>query len=118
MSESPEQTEPDPHQVVLSTTDSEASAAELANGIVRERLAACVQIVGPITSVFPWEGDVQQDTEWQLWIKTAGDRLEALSRWVQANHPYDVPELVALPVLGGSSEYLKWVTDETRPVRP
>lgn len=115
MSETPEQAEPDPHQVVVTTTDSEAAAESLANGIVRERLGACVQIVGPVTSVYRWQDEVQRDTEWQLWIKTAADRFEALSAWIDENHDYDVPELVALPVLAGNPDYLRWVTEQTRP---
>jgi len=102
------------HQVVITTTDSADAAQTLAKGLVEARLAACVQIVGPIRSVYRWDGAVRNDEEWQCWIKTAGDRVAALTEWIQANHNYDVPEVVALPVLGGSPEYLSWVSAETR----
>lgn len=102
------------HQVVITTTDSEDAAGVLAKGIVGARLAACVQVVGPIRSVYHWDGEVQDDQEWQCWIKTTGDRVAELTEWIKANHSYDVPEVVALPVLGGSPEYLAWVTGETR----
>lgn len=105
----------DAHQVVVTTTDSADAAATLAQGIVAARLAACVQIVGPIRSVYRWDGAVCDDQEWQCWIKTAGDRVEALTEWIMANHRYDVPEVVVLPVRGGNPEYLSWVTAETRP---
>ncbi len=104
----------EPHQVVITTTDSADAAQALATGLVAARLAACVQIVGPIRSVYRWEGAVCDDEEWQCWIKTTGDRVAALTEWIQANHGYDLPEVVALPVLGGSPEYLSWVSAETQ----
>lgn len=90
-------------------------AEELAEGLVYHRLAACVQISSPIKSVYRWEGKIQTDTEWQLWIKTTADRVDALFTWLRDHHSYDVPELVVLPVTAGNPDYLKWVTDETRP---
>jgi periplasmic divalent cation tolerance protein len=103
------------HCAVITTTDSVEAAEELGRGIVEARLGACVQIVGPIRSVYRWEGDVQNDQEWQCWIKTSTDRLDALTEHIKKNHSYDVPEVVALPIVGGSEDYLTWVTDETRP---
>jgi periplasmic divalent cation tolerance protein len=103
------------HCAVITTTDSVGAAEELGRGIVEARLGACVQIVGPIRSVYRWEGDVQNDQEWQCWIKTSTDRLDALTEHIKKNHSYDVPEVVALPIVGGSEDYLTWVTDETRP---
>jgi periplasmic divalent cation tolerance protein len=103
------------HCAVVTTTDSAEAAEELAKGIVDARVGACVQIVGPIRSLYRWEGEVQNEQEWQLWVKTATDRLDALIEYVKAHHSYDVPEVVALPVLGGSGDYLQWVTDEIRP---
>jgi len=104
------------HCAVITTTDSVEAAEELGRGIVEARLGACVQIVGPIRSVYRWEDDVQIDQEWQCWIKTSTDRLGALAEHIKKNHSYDVPEVVALPIVGGSEDYLTWVTDETRPV--
>ena len=102
------------HVIVMSTTDSEQAARQLAADAVRERLAACAQIVGPITSVFRWEGDVQTEAEWRLEFKTAADRSEALRSYIIEHHGYDVPEVVVVPVTAGSPEYLTWVRDETR----
>lgn len=104
------------HQVVITTAGTAEDAERLADAIVEARLAACVQIVGPVLSVYRWDGAVQREREWQCWIKTAGDRVEALTEWIKEHHPYDVPEVVALPVLAGNAEYLSWVTAETRPV--
>lgn len=102
------------HRVVVTTTDSREAAGELAKGLVDARLAACVQVVGPIRSVYRWDGEVQDDQEWQCWIKTTGDRVVELTEWIKANHGYDVPEVLALPVLGGNPEYLAWMTEQTR----
>lgn len=103
------------HCAVITTTDSAEAAEELGRGIVDARLGACVQIVGPIRSLYRWEGSVQNDEEWQCWVKTSADRLDALTEHIKKNHSYDVPEVVVLPIIGGSMDYLSWVTDETRP---
>ncbi len=101
--------------VAISTAGSAEEAGSLARAIVEARLAACVQVGGPLRSVYRWDGAVQDDQEWQLWIKATADRLDELTDFVRANHSYDTPELVALPVLGGDPAYLRWVVDETRP---
>jgi periplasmic divalent cation tolerance protein len=98
----------------MTTTDSAEEAEVLARGIVDARLAACVQIVGPIRSIYRWKGNVQSEQEWQCWIKTSADRLDALTEHIKKNHTYDVPEVVALPIVGGSADYLSWMTGETR----
>lgn len=100
--------------VVITTTDSAEAAEALGRGLVEARLAACVQISGPVRSVYRWDGETQVDTEWQCWIKTAADRYPDLAEWIATHHSYDVPEIVALPVVAGSAEYLTWVTDQTR----
>ncbi|MEU4806814.1 divalent-cation tolerance protein CutA [Actinosynnema sp. NPDC023587] len=104
----------DNHVVVITTTDSEDAAATLARAVVEARLAACVQISAPVRGIYRWDGAVQDEREWQLWIKTTYDRLNALTEFVEANHPYDTPEVLALPVLGGSTDYLAWITAQTR----
>lgn len=104
----------DNHVVVITTTDSEDAAGTLARAVVEARLAACVQVSSPIRSVYRWRGEVHDDTEWQLWIKTAYDRVDELTEFVKARHTYDVPEVLALPVLGGNPDYLAWITEQTR----
>jgi periplasmic divalent cation tolerance protein len=101
--------------VVVTTTDSPDEAERLARGLVEHRLAACVQIVGPVRSAFRWEGSVSVETEWQLVVKTAAARVDELTAWIAAEHSYDVPEVIAVPVVGGHAPYLRWVTDETAP---
>lgn len=97
--------------VVVTTTDSADEAERLARGLVEARLAACVQIVGPVRSVFRWEGEVSVETEYQLVVKTA--RVAEVTAWIVGNHSYDVPEVIALPVTGGHETYLTWVVDES-----
>jgi periplasmic divalent cation tolerance protein len=102
------------HVIVSSTTDSEESARALAAGVIDARLGACAQVVGPITSVFRWEGTVQTELEWRVDIKTAADRVAALTQHIKDHHSYDVPEIIATPITGGSAEYLSWLENETR----
>jgi periplasmic divalent cation tolerance protein len=80
----------------------------------RRRCRACAQIVGPITSVYRWEGEVRTDTEWRVEVKTAVDRVAPLVELIQANHGYDVPKIILTPIDGGSSAYLTWLTAGTR----
>lgn len=102
------------HTIVTTTTGSEEAAAALAASVVDAGLGACAQVVGPITSVFRWEGSLETEREWRLEIKTAADRVSRLVEHIGANHGYDVPEIVATPITGGSPAYLSWLVDETR----
>lgn len=95
--------------VVLVTVPTPAVARRLARMLVRRRLAACVNIVPGVTSLFTWQGKVDQAREVLLIIKTTAVRFPALRRALQAQHPYDVPEIIALPVAAGAAAYLRWV---------
>ena len=99
---------------VETTVDDREGAERVAGSIVENRLAACAQVSGPIRSFYRWEGAVQSDEEWMVVIKTSADRLDDLVAHVVDVHPYDVPEIVAVPVIGGNPSYLAWVEDETR----
>ncbi len=100
--------------VVLVTTPTPERAAEIARALVDERLAACGNVVPGLRSIYRWEGKVQDEPEALLLLKTTRDRFEALRDRVLALHPYDVPEVVALPVEAGSARYLAWLAGETR----
>jgi len=102
----------DPLQVFC-TIDSELGARELASSLVRDRLAACVQVLGPIHSVYRWEGAVEEAAEWLLLMKTTAERFSSLRDAVVAAHPYDVPEVVAVPIEAGLPEYLSWIAEST-----
>ncbi|WP_236789971.1 divalent-cation tolerance protein CutA [Amycolatopsis sp. GM8] len=102
------------HIIVTTTTDSEDAARNLAAQAVADKLGACAQIVGPITSVYSWEGRVRIDSEWRVEVKTAADRVPDLVALLKSVHSYDVPEIIAVPIEGGSAEYLDWLVAETR----
>ena len=100
--------------VVLVTTPSPERAAEIARALVEERLAACGNVVPGVRSIYRWEGKVHDDAEALLVLKTTRGRLEALRERVLALHPYEVPEVIALPIEAGNARYLAWITAETR----
>mgnify|MGYP002351831243 CR=1 FL=1 len=102
-------------RVVLCTVPDREVALRLSRALVEERLVACVNLLPQVTSVYRWEGAVQEDTELLLMMKTQAARVEALTARVVALHPYDVPEVLVLPVSGGSEAYLGWVRAETAP---
>jgi periplasmic divalent cation tolerance protein len=95
--------------IVLTTLAADADGAALARTLVEEGLAACVNVLPPMTSVYCWKGAVEQDREQQLIIKTAASRVTDLEVRLKALHPYDLPEFLILSTSGGSSEYLTWV---------
>ncbi|MFD4990156.1 divalent-cation tolerance protein CutA [Streptomyces sp. NPDC058374] len=111
----PHETPAPPAIVVVTTVDTPDRAETLAAKAVEARLAACVQIVGPVTSVYRWQGAVENAREWQLHLKTAEWRYPALEEWLLTHHDYDTPEILATPVTGGSAAYLRWIAEETAP---
>jgi len=100
--------------VVLVTTPTPERAAEIARAVVEERLAACGNVVPGLRSIYRWEGKLQDEGEALLVLKTTRARFEALKERVRALHPYQVPEVIALPVEAGSAPYLAWIAGETR----
>lgn len=99
--------------VVTTTVDSEAAARRLAEAMVAEGLAACVQVSGPIQSLFRWQGELTWAAEWTCAAKTTPEAAPALMTRLHALHPYDVPEVLATRV-DGSAPYLAWVAGEVR----
>jgi len=104
------------HVVVLTTLPADADVGAFAHALVEARLAACVNALPPMRSIYRWEGRIEQDDERQLLIKTSRDRLEDLWTRVREVHPYDVPEFVVLPIVDGSDAYLRWLAESTRPL--
>ena len=98
--------------VVLVTTTSETEAENLAIALLNERLAACVSIY-PIRSIYRWQGQIENESEWQLAIKSDLKQFEQLSAKIQALHTYAVPEIIALPIVAGSQTYLDWLASHT-----
>ena len=100
--------------VVLTTLPSDADGDAFAERLIEERLAACVNLLPVMESVYRWEGRIERDVERQVVIKTARERLGDLWERVREMHPYEVPEFLVLPIADGNDAYLAWVGDSTR----
>ncbi len=99
--------------VVMVTTPSKEMGEAIAQALVKEQLAACVNLL-PIHSIYTWEGEVNSEDEWQLLIKTDKAAFPALEKRICELHSYDVPEIIALPVVAGSQPYLQWIADQVK----
>jgi periplasmic divalent cation tolerance protein len=99
---------------LVTTVDQSEKAEQIATTLIDERLAACVQIDGPITSVYRWEGKIQRDQEWRCTIKTIAERSADVLRRLEEIHPYDVPELLATHVDKSSQAYATWARENVR----
>ncbi|MEI8375869.1 MAG: divalent-cation tolerance protein CutA [Planctomycetota bacterium] len=98
---------------VLTTTARREEAERIARELVELRLAACVQIVGPITSTYHWQGKIETGEEWQCLVKTRSDLFTRVEEAIRRIHSYEVPEILAVPVVAGSASYLAWLNAET-----
>jgi periplasmic divalent cation tolerance protein len=99
--------------IVLTTLPADRESPAIGRRLVEERLAACVNLLPAMESVFRWEGQVEQDTERQVIIKTSKERVAALWERIRELHPYEVPEFVVLPIVDGSDAYLRWLGEST-----
>jgi periplasmic divalent cation tolerance protein len=98
---------------VVTTTASAEEARRIAESLVESRLAGCVQIAGPIKSIYRWQGKIELAQEWQLWIKARSSQFGEVERAIRHLHSYEVPEVLALAVVEGSKAYLDWLRAET-----
>ncbi|NUQ65318.1 MAG: divalent-cation tolerance protein CutA [Pirellulales bacterium] len=98
---------------VVTTAPTRDDAETIARALVNERLAACVQMIGPILSTYHWEGKVETSQEWQCLIKTRRDLFDKIVGTIRALHPYKVPEILALPITTADRPYLEWIDAET-----
>lgn len=99
--------------VIFVTAGSAAEAETIAKALVEEQLAACVNILSPIRSIYCWDGKLADEQEWLLLIKTRAERFSAVEARIKALHSYQVPEVIALPIVQGSEGYLRWLREET-----
>lgn len=104
---------PDRYLMAMTTTDAREDAERLARDLVERRLAACVQVLGPIFSTYRWQGAIETAEEWLCLIKTTTARFDAVNAHIETNHGYETPELTAVPIDRGSSGYLAWVSSAT-----
>lgn len=99
---------------VVTTAAERADAEKIAQTLVEQRLAGCVQIVGPVTSTYRWKGRVEQSQEWQCLIKTRRDLYGELEEAIREIHPYETPEIIAMPLVAGCRDYLDWLDDSLK----
>lgn len=97
---------------IYTTTENEDDARMIAQRVVGKRLAACAQVVGPTFSTYWWEGAIEEAEEWLCIIKSRRDLFDKLEEAILGVHPYDVPEIVAVPIVSGSQKYLQWLNNE------
>lgn len=100
-----------PAQIVLCTCPEQETAQRLATGLVERQLAACVNVLPGVRSFYRWEGRLEQADEVQLLIKTSNNNYPAVEQFIRQQHPYEVPEIIAIPVTAGLPAYLKWLED-------
>ncbi|MGC8798417.1 MAG: divalent-cation tolerance protein CutA [candidate division WOR-3 bacterium] len=103
---------------VFITVPDRRTAARISRVLLAERRAACVQVLGPVASSYHWQGRVEHSREWLCIVKTGRRHYRALERRVRQLHPYEVPEIIALPVSTGYRQYLEWLAGELKPVKP
>jgi periplasmic divalent cation tolerance protein len=100
--------------VQISTTAPSPEVADaIASALVERRLAACVQVVGPMASTYRWQGAIERAEEWLCLIKTVRDRYDAVAQAIRELHPYETPEIIATPIVAGDAEYLRWIEEVT-----
>ena len=99
---------------LTTTTGKRKDAEQIASELVSRRLAACVQVSGPVVSTFRWQDKVETAEEWTCKIKTSMARLNDIQTLLSKIHPYEVPELIATPIIDGSPDYLKWLDDQVK----
>ncbi len=99
--------------VVFTTCSSQKEAETIVDKVLKARLIACANILPDVLSLFHWKGEISREKEVMVMMKTRKKHLEELIEWIQTYHSYEVPEVIALPIVGGSGEYLNWITEET-----
>ena len=99
---------------ISTTTEHKEDAQNIARKVVEKRLAACAQVIGPITSTYWWEGKIEEKTEWLCVMKSRNGMTDELEKTITDIHPYEVPEIIGVPIVAGSQNYLEWLEREVR----
>ncbi|MBO3799944.1 MAG: divalent-cation tolerance protein CutA [Candidatus Brockarchaeota archaeon] len=99
---------------VLTTVEKKEDALRIAKILLEKRLTGCVQIVGPVSSLYWWKGKIEEAEEWLCIIKSKEDFYEELEKTIRENHPYEVPEIIAMPIASGDKSYFEWMNMELK----
>ncbi|MEM3659654.1 MAG: divalent-cation tolerance protein CutA [Thermoproteota archaeon] len=99
---------------VLTTTGGREEAVKIARILLDRRLAGCVQVLGPVSSLYWWKGKIEEAEEWLCVIKSREDLYEELEKTIRENHSYEVPEIITMPIVSGSRSYLEWMSMELK----
>jgi len=102
------------HIQLFTTTEKKEDAKNIAREVLEKRLAACVQIIGPITSTYRWKGKIEEEHEWLCLMKSRNDLYDRLEETIKGIHPYEEPEILAIPVVAGSQGYLDWLNEAVK----
>ncbi len=102
------------HFQVTTTIDTNDNAKKLARSLVEKKLAACAQISGPIGSIYWWEGKLDSSEEWRVAFKIKASLYEEVEESIQSLHPYELPQIIATPIVAGSDEYLSWIDENSK----
>jgi periplasmic divalent cation tolerance protein len=108
----------EPVVVMMTTLPDRASARSMAEALVREQLAACVNVMAECTSIYRWQGQVESAAEVPLWIKTRAALAANVEQFIRAHHSYELPEVIVLPVSAGLEGYLEWIISQTQQQQP
>ncbi len=100
---------------VVTTTERKEDALAIAKQLVESRLAACVQVLGPVASTYRWQGEIETAEEWQCWAKSRRPFYDRIEESIRQVHPYDEPEILAVPIVAGSKTYLAWLDAQLDP---
>ncbi|MCI2426053.1 divalent-cation tolerance protein CutA [Candidatus Acetothermia bacterium] len=95
-------------QIIL-TVPEKKTATQISSILLEKRLAGCIQLIGPIVSTYHWQGRIETSEEWLCLIKSRNDRYQELEQEIKAIHPYETPEIIVIPIIAGSAEYLNWL---------
>ena len=97
--------------IIVTTVNSSSEAEKLSNHLVKNKLAACVNIIGPVTSVYNWKNNIENSREYVLWIKTLTNNVSSVSKIIRSLHSYDVPEIISFPFKSHNDDYSQWICD-------
>lgn len=102
---------------VFTTTETKENAERIAETLVEKKIAGCVQIVGPITSIYRWKGKIEKAEEWLCLIKTKAELFDEVEKTIRQMHTYETPEIISMPITAGSKKYLQWLEGEVKTVK-